>query len=131
MIKFRVDTRTGVAPYLQLVQQVRHAVRLGMLSEGDQLPTVKEIAAQVLPGGVFTLAEAAVLRGLYLLRSGHAPGRARSDAPVRRSDPSSAGNAGVEEDIEPARLSLRRNRPRVSLGFVRADQPELTTLEQS
>jgi GntR family transcriptional regulator len=36
-----------VAPYLQLVQQVRHAVRLGMLRDGDQLPTVKEVAAQV------------------------------------------------------------------------------------
>lgn len=47
MIQFRVDARSGVAPYLQLVQQVRHAVRLGMLREGDQLPTVKEVAAQV------------------------------------------------------------------------------------
>jgi GntR family transcriptional regulator len=47
MIHFRIDARSGVAPYLQLVQQVRHAVRLGMLREGDQLPTVKEVAAQV------------------------------------------------------------------------------------
>jgi GntR family transcriptional regulator len=47
MIQFRVDTRSGVAPYLQLVQQVRHAVRLGWLRDGDQLPTVKEVAAQV------------------------------------------------------------------------------------
>jgi GntR family transcriptional regulator len=47
MIQFRIDARSGVAPYLQLVQQVRHAVRLGMLREGDQLPTVKEVAARV------------------------------------------------------------------------------------
>jgi GntR family transcriptional regulator len=47
MIEFRIDTRSGVAPYRQLVQQVRHALRLGLLSEGDRLPTVKEVVAQV------------------------------------------------------------------------------------
>jgi GntR family transcriptional regulator len=47
MIQFRLEARSGVAPYMQLVQQVRHAVRLGVLRKGDQLPTVKEVAAQV------------------------------------------------------------------------------------
>lgn len=43
MITFRLDTRSGLAPYLQLVQQVKHALRLGMLEVGDQLPTIKEV----------------------------------------------------------------------------------------
>jgi GntR family transcriptional regulator len=43
MIEFRLDTRSGVPTYLQLVQQVRQAVRLGILRPGDQLPTVKEV----------------------------------------------------------------------------------------
>ena len=47
VIEFRIDTRSGVAPYRQLVQQVRDALRLGVLHEGDQLPTVKEVVAQV------------------------------------------------------------------------------------
>jgi GntR family transcriptional regulator len=42
-IEFRLETRTGVAPYLQLVHQVKHALRLGMLEPGDQIPTVKEV----------------------------------------------------------------------------------------
>src|SRR3954454_14384675 len=42
MIQFRLD-QSGVPTYLQLVQQVRQAVRLGVLSPGDQLPTVKEV----------------------------------------------------------------------------------------
>lgn len=46
-MEFHLDTRSGVAPYLQLVQQVRQALRLGLLSEGDRLPTVKDVAAQV------------------------------------------------------------------------------------
>jgi GntR family transcriptional regulator len=45
MIEFHLDARSGVAPYLQLVRQVRQALRLGLLREGDQLPTVKEVVA--------------------------------------------------------------------------------------
>ncbi len=47
MISFRIDARSGVAPYQQLVHQVRQALRLGLLREGDQLPTVKQVVAQV------------------------------------------------------------------------------------
>jgi GntR family transcriptional regulator len=43
VIEFRLSPRSGVATYLQLVHQVRHAVRLGILHPGDQLPTVKEV----------------------------------------------------------------------------------------
>lgn len=41
-IELRLDSQSGVPTYLQLVQQVEHAVRLGYLRPGDQLPTVKE-----------------------------------------------------------------------------------------
>ena len=47
MIEFHLDSRSGVAAYLQIVQQVRHALRLGLLREGDQLPTVKEVVARL------------------------------------------------------------------------------------
>jgi GntR family transcriptional regulator len=47
MIEFHLDARSGVVPYLQLVRQVRQALRLGLLREGDQLPTVKEVVAQM------------------------------------------------------------------------------------
>jgi GntR family transcriptional regulator len=45
MIEFHLNPHSGVPTYLQLVQQVRHAVRLGVLQPGDQLPTVKEVVA--------------------------------------------------------------------------------------
>jgi GntR family transcriptional regulator len=45
MIEFNLSGRSGVAPYMQLIQQVRHALRLGLLHEGDQLPKVKDVAA--------------------------------------------------------------------------------------
>ena len=47
MIEFSLDARSGVSPYLQVVQQVRRALRLGMLREGDQLPTVKDVVARL------------------------------------------------------------------------------------
>ncbi len=47
MIEFHLDARSGVSPYLQLVHQVRHALRLGLLEEGDQLPTVKEVVGHL------------------------------------------------------------------------------------
>jgi len=43
VIQFHLDPRSGVSTYLQIVHQVRHALRLGMLQPGDQLPTVKEV----------------------------------------------------------------------------------------
>jgi GntR family transcriptional regulator len=48
LIEFRLDGRSGVPTYLQLVQQVKQAVRLGLLQPGDQLPTVKEVVAKLV-----------------------------------------------------------------------------------
>jgi GntR family transcriptional regulator len=42
LVAFRLDHGSGVPTYLQLVQQVEQALRLGLLGPGDQLPTVKE-----------------------------------------------------------------------------------------
>src|SRR4051794_13681305 len=47
VIEFHLDGRSGVSPYLQIVRQVRHALRLGLLREGDQLPTVKDVVAML------------------------------------------------------------------------------------
>jgi GntR family transcriptional regulator len=47
MIEFHLDRTSGVATYLQLVHQVKQALRLGLLRPGDQLPTAKEVVAQL------------------------------------------------------------------------------------
>src|SRR6185437_10513023 len=44
-IEFRLDPASGVPTYLQLVQQVEHALRLGYLTPGDQLPKVRDVVA--------------------------------------------------------------------------------------
>jgi GntR family transcriptional regulator len=46
-IEFRLDPNSGVPTYLQIVQQVEHALRLGYLVKGDQLPKVREVVASL------------------------------------------------------------------------------------
>ena len=48
MIEFQLDAGSGVATYLQLIQQVHHALRLGLLEPGDQLPTAQQVVAKLV-----------------------------------------------------------------------------------
>jgi len=46
-IEFRLDAASGVPTYRQLVHQVEHALRLGYLKPGDQLPKVRDVVASL------------------------------------------------------------------------------------
>ena len=72
MIEFRLNERSGVPTYLQLVQQVRQAVRLGLLQPGDQLPTVKEVVGTLAinPNTVLKAYRELDLEGLVEARRG-------------------------------------------------------------
>jgi GntR family transcriptional regulator len=77
VIRFRVDGRSGVPPYQQIVQQVRQALRMGVLSVGDQLPSVREVVAvtAVNPNTVLKAYRDLEREGLVEARSGpHAGG---------------------------------------------------------
>jgi GntR family transcriptional regulator len=47
VIEFQLDAGSGVATYLQLVQQVHQALQLGLLKPGDQLPTAQQVVARL------------------------------------------------------------------------------------
>lgn len=47
MIEFHLDSHSGVPAYLQIVQQVKQALRLGLLGVGDRLPTVREVVERL------------------------------------------------------------------------------------
>jgi GntR family transcriptional regulator len=72
VIEFHLDGRSGVAPYMQVIQQVRQALRLGLLVEGDRLPTVKEVVAKVAinPNTVFKAYRELEYQGLVTARPG-------------------------------------------------------------
>jgi GntR family transcriptional regulator len=46
-IEFRLDPASGLPTSQQLVQQVEHALRLGYLKPGDQLPKVRDAVASL------------------------------------------------------------------------------------
>jgi DNA-binding transcriptional regulator YhcF (GntR family) len=46
-ITFQLNQTSGVPAYLQIVQQVEQALRMGTLRPGDRLPTVKQVVAEV------------------------------------------------------------------------------------
>jgi GntR family transcriptional regulator len=46
-VSFSLDVRSGVPTYLQIVQQVESALRLGHLQSGDRLPKVKDVVSSL------------------------------------------------------------------------------------
>jgi GntR family transcriptional regulator len=73
MISFRVDGRSVVPPYLQIVQQVRQALRMGVLDVGDKLPTVREVVAAttINPNTALKAYRELERDGLIEARAGH------------------------------------------------------------
>src|ERR1700709_1494097 len=88
MIEFRLDPRSGVPTYLQLVHQVKQALRLGMLQTGDQLPTVKEVVAALAinPNTVLKAYRELDLEGLVEGRRGQGTFVALDVTPVAADD---------------------------------------------
>ncbi|MEU1377723.1 GntR family transcriptional regulator [Streptomyces triculaminicus] len=93
VVEFRIDRRSGVATYLQIVHQVEQALRLGLLAPGDKLPTAKEVVAAtaINPNTVLKayreldragLVEARPGLGTFVRKSLARPGAA-ADSPLR------------------------------------------------
>jgi GntR family transcriptional regulator len=96
MIEFRLDARGNVVPYLQLVEQVRQALRMGHLQPGDRLPTVREVAESLAinPNTVLKSYRELELEGLVEGRPGQGTFVTRSLA-----GPSLASQAGLRREL--------------------------------
>ena len=96
MIGFRLDARSNVVPYLQLVEQVRQALRIGLLETGDQLPTVRDVARELAinPNTVLKAYRELELEGLVDGRPGQGTFVLRSLA-----GPSLANQAGLRREL--------------------------------
>jgi GntR family transcriptional regulator len=71
-VEFRLDPSSGVPTYLQLVQQVEQALRLGYLRPGDQLPKIRDVVASLAinPNTVFKAYRELETKGLAAGRPG-------------------------------------------------------------
>ncbi|MFF3340935.1 GntR family transcriptional regulator [Streptomyces flavidovirens] len=91
MVEFRIDRRSGVATYVQIVQQTKHALRLGLLEPGDKLPTAREVveATAINPNTVLKAYRELEREGLVEARRGlgtfvtNSLGSAPADSPLR------------------------------------------------
>ena len=114
MIEFHLDSRSGVSPYLQIVQQVRQALRLGLLREGDQLPTVKEVVGQLAinPNTVLKAYRELEHEGLASARPGvgtFVTGSTRGRV-ARRAGPAPPGAAALDRQGATGRARRREHR---------------------
>ncbi|MFF2328448.1 MULTISPECIES: GntR family transcriptional regulator [unclassified Streptomyces] len=93
VVVFRIDRRSGVATYLQIVRQVEQALRMGALEAGDRLPTAAQVAAETKVNPNTTLkayreleraglAEVRQGAGTFITRS-LAPAQEGPDSPLR------------------------------------------------
>ncbi|MER5687392.1 GntR family transcriptional regulator [Streptomyces sp. NPDC002205] len=71
-VEFRIDRHSGVATYLQIVQQTKQALRLGLLEPGDRLPTAREVveATAINPNTVLKAYRELEREGLVEARRG-------------------------------------------------------------
>ena len=106
MIEFQLDAFSGVATYLQLVQQVRDALRLGLLEPGDQLPTAQQVVAKLAinPNTVLKAYRDLEREGLVKGRPGQGTFVTRS---LPRTDPATQGRflAAMTDLLRAARLA--------------------------
>ena len=72
MIEFHLEGGSGVSAYMQVVHQVKQALRLGMLRPGDQLPTVRDVVASLAinPNTVLKAYRELEMEGLVAGRQG-------------------------------------------------------------
>ncbi|MGW7547231.1 GntR family transcriptional regulator [Streptomyces sp. NPDC054770] len=72
MVEYRIDRRSGVATYVQIVQQTKQALRLGHLQPGDRLPTAREVveATAINPNTVLKAYRELEREGLVEARRG-------------------------------------------------------------
>ncbi len=47
MIKFKLDPKSGVPFYRQIIDQIRYGIVTGSLTVGEQLPTVRALAVEL------------------------------------------------------------------------------------
>ncbi|MBT2482405.1 GntR family transcriptional regulator [Streptomyces sp. ISL-94] len=109
MLEYRIDRRSGIATYLQIVLQTKQALRLGLLEPGDKLPTAREVveATAINPNTVLKAYRELEREGLVEAKRGlgtfirKSLGSAPADSPLRDELADWAGrarDAGMERD---------------------------------
>ncbi|MEV6838520.1 GntR family transcriptional regulator [Streptomyces sp. NPDC051133] len=95
MVEYRIDRHSGVATYVQIVQQTKQALRMGLLKPGDRLPTAREVveATAINPNTVLKAYRELEREGLVEARRG-------LGTFVRRSLGTAPADTSLRTDLE-------------------------------
>ena len=98
----RPNPATGVPIYLQLMEQVKHAIETGALRPGDQLPGIRPLAEELVinPNTVAKAYRELQHDGVIELRQGAGAFVARAGATRREAGALRAGKAVVDSAVE-------------------------------
>jgi GntR family transcriptional regulator len=104
-LPLQLSDASGVPRYRQIVDQLTDLIRTAQLAPGDQLPSVRDLAAQLLVSLITTRRAYADLEaaGLIVRRQGH--GTFVSDAlqPVPRDQARDEASTAIGEALDRAR----------------------------
>jgi GntR family transcriptional regulator len=97
---FRVNQSSGIPLYHQIMEQVKHAIETGALRAGDQLPTIRKLAEDLVmnPNTVVRAYRELEHEGIVELR--HGAGAFISDSVVRRTKVMRKGQAIMQSAME-------------------------------
>jgi GntR family transcriptional regulator len=99
---FRPNPALGVPIYLQLMEQVKHAIETGALREGEQLPGIRPLAEQLVvnPNTVARAYRELEHEGVIDLRHGAGAFVANAGRTRKLTETLRAGQAIVDAAIE-------------------------------
>jgi GntR family transcriptional regulator len=99
---FRTNPSSGVPIYLQLMEQVKHAIETGALRPGEQLPGIRPLAEELVmnPNTVAKAYRELEHQGVIELRHGAGAFVSATAQPKKVTDKVRAGQAIVAEAVE-------------------------------
>jgi GntR family transcriptional regulator len=97
---FRLNQSSGVPLYHQLMEQVKHAIETGALRPGDQLPTIRKMAVDLVmnPNTVVRAYRELEHEGIVELR--HGAGAFIRDSVTERTKVMRKGKAVMQSAVE-------------------------------
>ena len=102
MMMFRANPSSGVPIYLQLMEQIKHAIETGALRPGDQLPGIRPLAEELVinPNTVAKVYRELEHEGVIELRHGAGAFVSANARAKKMSDKMKAAQAVVEAAVE-------------------------------
>jgi GntR family transcriptional regulator len=99
-VPFRLNQSSGIPLYLQLMDQVKHAIETGELRPGDQLPAIRKLAEDLVMNPNTVARAYRELEHEQVIELKHGLGAFVSESVVARTGPMRKARAIIQSAIE-------------------------------